>query len=372
MLAKTGLHPGLLGALGLLVVAAPALAAERFATEVLADGLEYPWSLDFLPDGRMLLTERAGRLRVLAAGELQATPVAGVPPVYAASQGGLFEVLADPDFASNQIIYLSFVHGDRQANATRLIRARLADNSLQDIEVLFTARPWKSTPVHHGGRLAWLPDGSLLLTLGDGFNYRERAQSATDHFGAIIRINRDGSIPADNPWLQTEGAQPELYSIGHRNVQGIVWHAGRGVLYAHEHGPRGGDELNLIRAGQNYGWPVTSHGVDYSGARVTPYRRWPGMEEPLLQWTPSIAPAGMTVVSGELFADWEGDLLVAALAARHVQRLRLHPDGSVSIEEILFAALGERLRDVRSGPDGALYLLTDSEQGQLLRVTPAP
>jgi glucose/arabinose dehydrogenase len=347
-----------------------AAQAAGYRIQTLAEGLEHPWSLAFLPDGRMLVSERPGRLRVIMDGELLPAPVAGVPAVYAASQGGLLEVLPDPGFADNGLLYLSFAHGTPRANATRVVRARLDGMTLHAVEPIFTARPGKRTPVHYGGRMAFLPDGTLVIGLGDGFDYREQAQRLDSHLGKIVRIRPDGSVPDDNPFVGRADALPEIWSLGHRNVQGLVYDAERGALFSHEHGPRGGDELNRIVPGGNYGWPLATHGVDYTGARITPFTEYPGTQAPLWQWTPSIAPAGLARYDGDLFPHWRGDLFVAALAARQVRRLRLHGDAVIE-EETLFAELGERLRDVRAGPDGALYLLTDSPRGRLLRVRPA-
>lgn len=356
--------------LALLLTATVTLAQPAYRIDTIADGLEHPWSLAFLPDGRMLVTERPGRLRVIADGELLPEPVAGVPAVYAANQGGLFEVLPDPDFADNRWLYFSFAHGTAQANNTRLVRARLVDHALENLEVLFTAQPLKNTPVHYGGRMLWLPDGTLLLGLGDGFDFREQAQNLRNHIGTLVRLNPDGSPATDNPFSDRDDALPEIYSFGHRNVQGLVHDPDHEVLWQHEHGPRGGDELNRILPGANYGWPVVTHGVDYSGARISPYTELPGMEPPVLVWTPALAPAGMTQYRGEHFPDWQGDLFIAGLAGRRVERIVL--DGTTVLgRERLFEELGERIRDVRSGPDGALYLLTDSTRGQLLRVLPA-
>ncbi len=362
-------HRALLAAAALLAAGVTANAAE-YRIETVAEGLEFPWSLAFLPGGDMLVTERAGRLRIIREGRLLPAAVAGVPESYVAGQGGLMEVLPDPDFAENRLIYLSLAHGTREANATRLVRGRLEGDALRDVEVLFTAQPLKATPVHYGGRLAFLADGTLALTLGDGANYREESQKLSSHFGTIVRLNRDGSVPADNPFVGQAGALPEIYSYGHRNVQGIVLDAGSGRLYAHEHGARGGDELNLVRPGINYGWPVITYGVDYSGAQISPYTERPGLEQPLLQWTPSIAPGGLALYDGSLFPDWRGSLFVAALRAKEVRRIPLQ-DGQPGDQETLFTELNERFRDVRTGPDGALYLLTDSARGRVLRVVPA-
>jgi glucose/arabinose dehydrogenase len=354
----------------LLVGAACAAADTGYQIETIADGLDHPWSLAFLPDGRILVTERPGRLRVIEDGVLHPDPVAGVPPVVAGGQGGLFEVLPDADFATNSRIYLSLAHGSPSANATRLVSATLTDGRLADLSVIFTAMPAKATPLHYGGRIVQLPDRTLVLAVGDGYDYRERAQALDDHLGTLVRVRPDGSVPGDNPFIDTPGARPEIYSHGHRNPQGLAWYPAHGALYAHEHGPRGGDELNRILPGGNYGWPVATHGVDYTGARISPYTQWPGMETPLLHWTPSIAPAGLALYEGGLFPHWQGDLLVAALADRSVHRLRLRPDG-IEAAGVLFRELGERIRDVRSGPDGAVWLLTDSSSGRILRVTPA-
>lgn len=352
-----------------LMLALPAAAAE-YRVETVAEGLDHPWSLAFLPDGRMLVTERAGRLRVIEDGALVPEPVAGVPEAYVAMQGGLFEVLPDPGFADNGLVYLSFAHGSPDANATRLVRGRLADRRLEDVAVLFTAVPRKDTPVHYGGRMALLPDGTLALGLGDGFDYREAAQKLDSHLGTIVRLQRDGGIPEDNPFGNDAGVLDAIYSYGHRNIQGLVYDRERDVLWAHEHGPRGGDELNRIEPGANYGWPLVTHGVDYNGALVTPYTEMEGMEPPVVDWTPSIGPSGMTLYDGALFPEWQGDLLVSTLVEKSVRRLVIE-DGRVVRQEVLFTELDERLRDVRTGPDGALWLLTDAENGRVLRVTPA-
>jgi aldose sugar dehydrogenase len=342
-------------------------SAHEYQIETLAEGLNHPWSIAFLPDGRMLVTERAGRLRVIEEGRLLEEPVQGVPKAYVRSQAGLFEVMLDPAYADNGWIYLSFAHGTAERNSTRVVRGRLQGGHFTDLEVLFTAAPLQNTPVHYGGRMAFLADDTLVIGLGDGFDFREAAQRLDSHTGTIVRIHRDGSIPDDNPFVGRDDAQPEIYSYGHRNVQGIVFDSRSGLLWAHEHGPRGGDELNLVFAGRNYGWPVATFGVDYTGARVSPYTSRPGMEDPLIDWTPSIAPSGMTLYRGEQFPEWDGNLFVTALVARDVRRIRL--DGRQVIgEEKLFSEIGERLRDIKAGPDGALYVLTDKPQGRVLRI----
>ena len=365
-MSKPFLIPLLLSLLG-----SPVAQAMDYRIETLSEGLEFPWSLAFLPDGRMLVTERVGRLRLIEAdGRLDPEPVSGVPEAFVAAQAGLMEVALDPEFARNQWVYLSYAHGSEQANNTRLARGRLVDGELQDVEVLFTAQPLKSGAAHYGGRIAFLPDQTLVLTLGDGFDWREDAQNPGNHLGKIVRLNRDGSVPADNPLRDQPGAAPEIYSLGHRNVQGIFYDAEAGRLYSHEHGPRGGDELNLIEAGRNYGWPLVTQGVDYTGALISPYTTLPGLQPPLLHWTPSVAPSSLTQYRGALFPQWQGDLFAATLAERSVRRIRLL-DGKLAGEDVLFEELGERIRDVRSGPDGALYLLTDNAKGRVLKVVPA-
>ena len=347
------------------------MSAAALQVETVVSGLEHPWSLAFLPDGRLLVTERPGRLRLVADGRLLDSPVIGVPDSYARGQGGLMDVALDPQFESNGWIYLTLAHGDRTGNATRLVRGRLSDRRWVDGEVLFTAEPLRRRPVHYGGRLAFLDDGTLLLTLGDGFDDREQAQDLSSHTGAIVRLNRDGSVPTDNPFVDQPAAQKAIYSYGHRNPQGIVYDPDTGTVWAHEHGPRGGDELNRIRPGANYGWPVATGGIDYSGAKVSPYTARPGMEEPALEWTPSVAPAGMSQYRGELFPEWNGDLLVASLVEQTIRRIRL--DGrEIRGQKVLNLELGRRLRDIRVGPDGALYILTDHTDGEILRITPAP
>ena len=365
----------LLGLFISLPLAAPAQTpSAAYRVETLTEGLNFPWSVAFLPGGRMLITERGGTLRLYERRRLLDKPVQGVPPVFVSGQAGLFDVTLDPDFEQNQILYLSFAHGDQAANQARIVRARLSGYAVEDVLPIFTAAPAKHGDAHYGARMAWLADGTLVMGLGDGFDYREQAQKRDSHLGKIIRINRDGSVPADNPFVDRQDTLPEIYSFGHRNVQGLVSDLDTGRLWSHEHGPRGGDELNHIRAGHNYGWPLTTYGLDYTGARVTPYTAMAGMEQPVLYWTPSIAPSGMTLYRGALFPQWDNSLFVSTLAEKSVRRVPLTQTGglpSTGDQEILFQELGERIRDVRTGPDGALYLLTDSANGKLLRVSPA-
>lgn len=353
-----------------LLLCAGAATAADYQVETLADGLSNPWSLAFLPDGGMLVTERSGQLRLIdAAGQLRAEPVAGVPEAFVNGQSGLMEVALAPDFAESGELFLSYSCGTREANHTCLAAATFNGEALENTHEIFRVQPAKKGSAHYGGRIAFLPDNTLLLTLGDGFDYREQAQNTANHLGSIVRLKRDGSAPEENPFVGQADAMPELYSIGHRNVQGIlVDDAGR--VFSHEHGPRGGDEINLIEAGKNYGWPKITYGIDYNGSQISPYTELPGLEQPLVYWDPSIAPSGMTLYQGELFPEWQGSLLVSALAGKEVRRVELKGN-TAGEQESLFTELGERFRDVRTGPDGAVYLLTDSPSGQLLRVVPA-
>lgn len=341
------------------------------SVETLAEGLVNPWSIAFLPDGAILVTERPGRLRVIRDGALVAEPVAGVPEVLSWNQGGLFDVLPHPDFVNNGLVYLSYANGTRAANATRIARAKFDGAALTDLAVLYDAVPEKDTGHHYGARLAWGGDGKLYATIGEGSRYKERAQEMTSSFGSVIRLNEDGSIPDGNPAFGN-GEREELFTKGHRNGQGLAYDAGRGVLWEHEHGPRGGDEINIIEAGANYGWPLASYGVDYSGARITPYTEYSGTKQPFKHWTPSIGPSGLAVYRGDLFpAGWDGDLLVGAMAERSLHRVDLDGMNAAGEERYL---IGERVRDVRVGPDGAIYVTTEGDgepTGKVLRLTPA-
>lgn len=366
--------PVLVLASGALVPVAEvrAQAAVDYQVQEIVAGLAHPWSLAFLPDGGALITERAGRLRRLGAnGELAGNGVSGVPQVFHSGQAGLFEVVLSPGFPGNRLVFLSYACGSESANHLCVARGRLSDGALADVSEIFRSQPPKQGDAHYGGRMAWLRDGSLVVTLGDGFDYREHAQRLTSHLGKVVRLWPDGSVPEDNPFVGRSEGRPEIYTLGHRNVQGLVYDPVDELLISHEHGPRGGDEINLLTPGLNYGWPVISYGVDYTGARITPFTGRPGLEQPLLQWTPSIAPSGMTRYRGELFPQWQGDLFIGALAERSVHRVELS-DGVARDAETLFEELDARIRDVVTGPDGALYLLTDQANGQVLRIAPAP
>ncbi len=340
--------------------------------ETLADGLVNPWGLAFLPDGDILVTERRGAIRIIRDGALVAEPVAGVPEAYVKSQGGFFDILLHPDFTANQTLFLSYAAGTPEANATRVISATFDGLALSDIKTIFETKPLKNTPAHYGARMALLPDGTMLVTIGDGFNFREKAQDLSNGLGKIVRVNLDGSIPSDNPFASEGGKQPEIWSYGHRNQQGLAVDRATGTVFETEHGPKGGDEINIIEPGVNYGWPIATYGLDYSGAQVSPFTEYAGTRQPLKYWTPSIAPSGLAVYRGDLFADWQGDLLVGALAKTALHRVILK-DGAVVGEERYL--VGERIRDVREGPDGAIYVTTEDHDaapvGKVLRVTPA-
>jgi len=357
--------------LALVPLAASAAPSAAYKIETVAEGLAFPWALAFLPDGTILVTEREGRLRTIRDGVLDPEPVAGVPETYVAGQGGLMDVVLHPRFAENGLVYLTYAHGTRGANATRAARGRFDGRALNDLEIVFTATPTKSTAAHYGARIAFLPDGTFLLTVGDGFNYREQAQKLDSHLGKVVRLRDDGSVPDDNPFVGRDGARAEIWTWGHRNEQAILHDAVSGRVYEQEHGPRGGDEINLLEKGKNYGWPIATYGIDYSGAIITPFTEYPGTEQPLLYWVPSIAPGGMTLYRGDLFPQWKGDLFNAALAAKEVRRVDLNDDGSVAGQESLFKELDARIRAVASAPDGSLYLTTDSAEGRVLRVIPA-
>lgn len=351
--------------------APPRVDPASYRVETIASGLDRPWSVAPLPDGRMLVTEAGGRLLAVTPG---ASPVpietGPLPGAYLTAKTGLMDVAIDPDHAANGLIYLTYAYGDRDANNTRLVRAQLAGDRLDDMRVLFSATP-KAGDSHFGGRLAFPRDGSMLLTLGDAFDRREDAQNPSNHLGKVVRLDRDGRAFPGNPFSAKPGAAAEIFTLGHRNVQGIAIDPEDGSALIAEHGPRGGDEVNRLIAGANYGWPVATGGLDYTFARVTPFRSLPGYEPPLVEWTPSIAPAGFAIHGGgALFPEWRGDLLAAALKEKTIRRVRIR-EGKAVGQETLLGELGERMRDVRVAPDGAILVLTDGEGARLLRVTPA-
>ena len=342
-----------------------AVVTSDYSTTIIASGFEQPWAHEFLSNGDILVTERAGAIKVVRDGKILSADVANLPEVYFAGQGGLLDIMLDNDFINNRIIYLSYAFGSAKGNATRLVSAKLnrvGDTyKLDDIKPIFTASPLKHTPQHYSGRIAQMADNTLLLTVGDGFDYREQAQRLDNHLGKIIRMNSDGSVPLDNPFVSQAGARPEIWSYGHRNHQGLV--IANGVVYQHEHGPKGGDEVNIIQPGLNYGWPVITRGRDYNGAQVTPYKEYPGMQQPLVDWTPSIAPSSMAFHQNKLY--------VSALAEQTIRQLSIN--GNTIIDQgVVFSAIEGRIRDISTGPDGLLYVLTDGAEAQLIKITQPP
>lgn len=338
-----------------------------------ASGLENPWSMAFLPDGRILVTERPGRLRIVSREGALSPPVNGVPEVHASGQGGLLDVILDTDFAQSRRIFFSYAEPDGEGKAgTAVASAVLNGNRLEDVKVIFRQHPKVKGDNHWGSRLLLSPQGHLFVTTGDRWDHRDKAQKLDNHMGKVLRIHTDGTVPKDNPFVKTAGALPEIWSLGHRNMQGATWNAERNTLWIHEHGPRGGDEINEAAAGKNYGWPVVSYGRNYDFTEVGEgITTQDGMEQPLFYWDPSIAPSGMVLYTGNVYPQWKGSLFVGALAGQALVRLYVD-DTCISGEERLFEAeLGERIRDVRQAPDGHLYILTDSEEGRIIRIAKA-
>lgn len=340
-----------------------------FRVVVVADGLADPWGMTFLPDGDILVTERPGRLRILRDGRLLAQPVSGVPAVRDVGQGGLLDVLPHPQFQQNRMIYLSYASSHDGGVTTHVARGRLLQGTLQDVEVIFRAEPSSSKGVHFGSRLVFDRENFLYITVGDR-GQMQRAQDLEDHAGKILRLHDDGRVPNDNPFIGQRGPRLEIFSFGHRNPQGLTVHPETGEIWEHEHGPRGGDEINLILPGRNYGWPIVTLGIDYTGFTIGDgLTHADGMEDPLHHWTPSIAPSGMAFYAGKKFPKWEGDLFIGALAHRHLARVRFSGTRVVE-EERLLEDLNRRVRDVRVGPEGNLWVLTDHDPGQILRLEP--
>lgn len=340
----------------------------RFKVTILFDDLTHPWGLAFLPDGRMLVTERPGQLNLLDPADVSRTVIAGTPEVATVGQGGLLDVVLHPDFEQNGWLYLSYSAPGEEGSVTSVGRGRLQGERLADFEVLFTASPQLDGGRHFGSRMVFDNDGYLYISSGDR-GERDRAQDLGNHQGTILRLTDDGRIPPDNPFVNRDGALPEIYTWGHRNPQGMILHPETGDVWIHEHGPRGGDEINIIHAGKNYGWPEATYGREYYGPGIGPGEMG-GMEPPVHHWTPSIAPSGMTYYDGDAFPAWRGNLFVGALAQTHLARLELSGQAVVHEERLLDEA-GWRIRDVRQGPDGYLYVLVDARQAPLLQLSPA-
>jgi glucose/arabinose dehydrogenase len=366
----------------LMLSAGPIVLAETFDTEKgrvsvesVAQGLSHPWAIDFLPDGTMIVTERDGKMRLVSKAGGLGEPFSGLPDVDVGGQGGLLDVALHPNFARNRLIYWSYSEAGQGGNSTAVARARLSEDgtTLVDIQVIFSQKPKVPSRQHFGNRLVFDGKGHLFVTLGERSRerFRGQAQDLNSHLGKVVRLTEEGGVPPDNPFVNKPGALPEIWSYGHRNPQAAAINPATGALWEIEHGPRGGDEINLPEPGKNYGWPIISHGVNYSGTPVgSGKKEMPGMEQPIYQWTPVIAPSGMAFYTGDIFPQWKGNLFVGGLAATALVRLEL--DGAkVTHEERLLIQEGLRIRDVAQGPDGALYVVTDEEEGEILRISPA-
>ncbi|MGH8727541.1 MAG: PQQ-dependent sugar dehydrogenase [Burkholderiales bacterium] len=345
----------------------PKAVDPSFRVTTVAKGLEHPWGISVLPDGRMLVTERPGRLRLVGKDGKLSEPLANVPKVLAQGQGGLLDVALSPNFASDRLVYLAYSEPGDGGAGTAVARGRFTDNALENVQVIWRQVPKVRGSNHWGSRLVFAQDGTLFITTGDRFSYRPKVQDLSTTIGKVVRINADGSIPKDNPFVGKEGARPEIWSYGHRNIQSAALQPQSDQLWTVEHGAMGGDELNQLQAGKNYGWPVISYGVDYSGEKLGEGTAKPGMEQPIYYWDPVIAPSGALFYTGDKFADWKGDLLVGSLKNTDLVRLDLE-SGRVAKEERY--ELGQRIRDVVQGPDGFIYLVTDSPEGQILKLEP--
>jgi glucose/arabinose dehydrogenase len=340
--------------------------AGKVAVETLAEGLNHPWGMAFLPDGRLLVTERVGRLRILGTDNKLSAPLQGVPEVYASGQGGLLDVALDPDFATNRTIWLSYAEPGGDGASTAFARATLGDTALTDVTVVFRQEPKVSGSGHFGARIVFPRDGHVFLTTGERQKF-DPSQDLMSHLGKIIRLNRDGSVPNDNPFVGRADAKPEIWSYGHRNVQGAAIDPATGVLWTIEFGPRGGDELNRPEAGKNYGWPLVSWGNHYDGADIPDPPTRPDLTDAVKYWNPVISPSGMIFYTGAKFPQWKGNLIVACLSGQALTRLKIE-NGQVVDEERI--ATGERIRDVEQGPDGSIYVVTDDDNGAILRLRP--
>ena len=342
-----------------------------FEAVTVTDGLEYPWSIEFLPGGDFLITEKPGNLLRVSADGKTKTDLEGLPDnLVAQGQGGLLDVALHPGFANNKLIYFSYSGRDMGGVNTEVARAVLNGNRLENLETIFKAYPHVRGSIHFGSRLVFDNDGYLFISLGER-GQRERAQDTSNHLGTVIRLNDDGTVPADNPFINTPGARPEIFSYGHRNVQGLALHPQTGIVWAHEHGPQGGDEINLLEKGANYGWPEITYGIDYDDSVISTKTHADGMKQPLLYWDPSIAPCGMTFYQGDKFPDWNGDIFVGALVQQHLRHVVLDETRNVIAQRKYLTDMNERIRDVATGPDGYIYVITDSHDARLIRLQPA-
>jgi aldose sugar dehydrogenase len=348
----------------------PASMAGVVRADTVASGLEHPWGVDFLPDGRFLVTERPGRLRIIDAKGVISPPVTGVPAVHAVGQGGLLDVTVAPDFATSRTVYLSYAElDDSRLSGTAVAKGTLNGNALENVQVIYRQLPKMRGGGHFGSRVVVARDGNLFITQGDRMLWRDSAQSMSAGLGKVVRIKPDGSIPADNPFVKTTGARPEIWSLGHRNMQGGALDPATGQLWTVEHGARGGDELNHPQAGKNYGWPVITYGMDYSGAKIGIGAVKDGMEQPVYFWDPVIAASGLTFYTGDKYPGWKGNVFVGSMTPGALVRLEMS-NGAVTKETRYLGELKSRVRDVQQGPDGLLYIVTDLDNGSLLRIVP--
>ena len=350
---------------------------QKIRVELLAEGLANPWSIAFLPDGALLITERAGRLRIFRNGTLDAQPIAGTPEVKITTLGGLLEVLLHPRFADNRLIYLSYSKaGEENLSTTAIARGRLDGSKLVDMREIFVANSWSASPTNFGGRMVFGRDGELYVTIGER-QEQDRAQNGQDLGGKVLRLNDDGSVPADNPFVGKPGMKPEIYSLGHRSPQGLAVHPDTGALWENEHGPLGGDEINIVLPGRNYGWPLVTYGRTYEGEPISDATSRPDLEPPFMYWVPSIAISGLTFYTGDRFPAWKGNAFVGSMMhgrirwTGHIERLTFNDKGLSITREPILTEIKQRIRDVRMGPDGLLYVLTDQNPGVLLRIEPA-
>ena len=348
----------------------PASSPSPFKITTVTEGLQNPWGLALLPDGRMLVTERPGRMRLISREGKLSTPLTGVPNVVAQGQGGLLDVTLSPTFAQDKLVYWAYSESGDGGAGTAVARGRLGESSIDEAKVIWRQTPKVNSPNHFGSRIVFRSDGTLFVTLGDRYNQRPLVQDLSSTIGKLVRINADGTIPRDNPFVNQAGAKPEIWSYGHRSVQAAVLHPQTGELWTVEHGARGGDELNNPQPGHNYGWPVITYGVDYSGAKIGEGTQKAGMEQPLYYWDPVIAPSGALFYTGEAFTEWKGNLLVGSLQPGALVRLEL-ANGKVTKETRYLGDLNERIRDIQQGADGSLYLITDSPRGKVLRLESA-
>lgn len=338
--------------------------------KTIAEGLENIWGMAFLPDGSMLVTERRGRMRIVSADGKVGEPLAGLPEIYAQGQGGLLDVVLAPDFASSKKIYFSYSEPGKGGNSTAVSFATLNGNKLESVTRVFSQQPKKDSGAHFGSRLVWAPDGTLFITLGDRYSEKDKAQTLDNHQGKVVRINADGTVPKDNPFVKTPGALPEIWSYGHRNMQGAAINPITKELWTGEHGPQGGDELNIDRAAKNYGWPVITYGENYGGGKIGEGTHKAGMEQPNYKWVPSIATAGFIFYTGDKFPQWKNNILLASLKDKTFVRLVIDGEKITKEERLLAKELDQRLRHVIQGPDGLVYLVTDESKAKIYQLSP--